>query len=213
MSAGPEGYVTIDRRVEVEKEVSKSRFICALLPVDSQEGARMELETLKKKHCNASHNCSAVITGDDRAYMRMSDDGEPRGTAGRPMLEVLKRSGLTYVMAIVTRYFGGTLLGAGGLSRAYGGVVGSALAFAQRVRVTPAERFLFTVDYSDYAKLQILSADFGAQPKVRFSDKVKAEVAVRATEAERFKIRTAQAFTGADVYKVSGTCIIRENID
>jgi uncharacterized YigZ family protein len=106
-----------------EIEIRKSRFICSVGRVESDDEARQFIAALKKEHWQANHNCSAYIVGDRGEIQRSSDDGEPSGTAGTPMLEVLRRMHLTDTVAVVTRYFGGTLLGAGGLIRAYGGVV------------------------------------------------------------------------------------------
>ena len=97
----------------------KSRFIASLRPVKTEEEALLFLEETRKKYWDARHNCYAWIIGEHGEQKRCSDDGEPQGTAGVPMLEALKHSGLTNILAIVTRYFGGTLLGAGGLVRAY----------------------------------------------------------------------------------------------
>jgi uncharacterized YigZ family protein len=213
VSAGLEGYITIEERVDVERVIKKSRFLCALMPAASPGEAKAELDAVKKEHYNASHNCSAVITGGDRAYMHASDDGEPQGTAGTPMLEALKKSGLTYVQAVVTRYFGGTLLGVGGLSRAYGGAVADAIAKAAQVRVVPADVYRFTVDYADYGKLQSVAAEFGAALTADFAGRVVAEAAIRKADAQRFGKRMAQAFMGADVYAVSGSCQIRKKIE
>ncbi len=129
------------------------------------------------------------------------------------MLEALKKSGLTYVQAVVTRYFGGTLLGAGGLSRAYGGAVADAVAKAEKVRVVPADVYRFAVDYADYGKLQSVAAEFGAVLTADFAEKVTAEGAIKKADARRFEKRMTQAFMGADVYTVGGHCQLREKMD
>lgn len=110
-----------------EIEIKKSRFICHLFRVPSEEMARARIESIRKEHWSANHNCTAWIIGEGQANQRSSDDGEPSGTAGIPMLEVLRRREVTDTLAIVTRYFGGVMLGAGGLIRAYGGSVSEAL--------------------------------------------------------------------------------------
>lgn len=106
-----------------EIEEKKSRFIARLKPVEDLSEAEAFVASLKKKYWDARHNCSAFVLGNDGSITRCSDDGEPSGTAGRPMLEVLTHSKLTNVAVVVTRYFGGTLLGTGGLIRAYTDVV------------------------------------------------------------------------------------------
>jgi uncharacterized YigZ family protein len=112
---------------EVEIDAKKSRFICTLVRVESEDAAREVIASIRKAHWQANHHCSAWIIGDRGELQRSNDDGEPAGTAGTPMLEVLRRQRLTDVVAVVTRYFGGTLLGAGGLIRAYGGAVSAAV--------------------------------------------------------------------------------------
>lgn len=126
-------YRTVRTTVEVEHEVKRSRFRCRLAPATDESAARAEVERARREHWDARHHCSAFVLGPDGATERSSDDGEPSGTAGAPMLEVLRGSGLTDVVAVVTRWFGGTLLGTGGLVRAYGEAVRSAVA-AARVR-------------------------------------------------------------------------------
>jgi uncharacterized YigZ family protein len=106
-----------------EIEIRKSRFICSIARIASDDEARSFIAALKKEHWEANHNCSAYIIGEAAGIQRSSDDGEPSGTAGMPMLEVLRKTMLTDTVAVVTRYFGGTLLGAGGLIRAYGRAV------------------------------------------------------------------------------------------
>jgi uncharacterized YigZ family protein len=106
-----------------EIEIRKSRFICSVTRVSTDEEARAFIAGLKKQFWQANHNCSAYVIGERGEIQRSSDDGEPSGTAGTPMLEVLRRMHLTDTVAVVTRYFGGTLLGAGGLIRAYGRAV------------------------------------------------------------------------------------------
>lgn len=121
-------YVLLIKGAEAELVEKKSRFIATVRPVASEEEAAAFIEEMKKKYYDARHNCSAFVIGDRGQLTRSSDDGEPSGTAGRPMLEVLLGSGIRNIAAVVTRYFGGTLLGTGGLVRAYSGVLKEALA-------------------------------------------------------------------------------------
>ena len=130
-------YITIREPAETEIVIKKSRFIGRLLRAETPEEGIAALEAVKKRHWDATHNCSAMIIGENREFMRCSDDGEPQGTAGVPMLEALKMSGLTNVLAVVTRYFGGTLLGAGGLVRAYSASVAETLKAAEKIRRAP----------------------------------------------------------------------------
>jgi len=112
-------YKTIVSYGEGEIVEKKSKFLCKIYPVHSEEEALAHIEQLKKQYWDARHNCYAYIIGKNSETVRCSDDGEPSGTAGRPMLEVLQKEELKDVLAVVTRYFGGVLLGTGGLVRAY----------------------------------------------------------------------------------------------
>lgn len=118
-----DAYRTIARDAEAEIEVKRSRFRCTLQRVGTEDDARAVVERLRKEHWDARHHCSAFVLGPDAAVQRSSDDGEPSGTAGAPMLEVLRGHELSDVVAVVTRWFGGVLLGTGGLVRAYGDAV------------------------------------------------------------------------------------------
>lgn len=122
---------TIAGAVTVENVVKRSRFIAQLAPATTMAEADAFIATVRKEHWQASHNCVALIVGPQGEQQRSSDDGEPSGTAGVPMLEVLRTRQVTDVVAVVTRYFGGVLLGAGGLVRAYGSAVSDALDAAQ----------------------------------------------------------------------------------
>lgn len=124
---GPTSYLTIARDGEVEIEVKRSRFRCTLERVEDEGSARAVVERLRKQHWDARHHCSAFVLGPDRGVTRSFDDGEPSGTAGAPMLEVLTGHEVSDVVAVVTRWFGGVLLGTGGLVRAYGDAVRAGL--------------------------------------------------------------------------------------
>ncbi len=127
MSPGPSSYLTLARDVVAEIEVKRSRFRCALVRVATEADARAVVEAARKEHWDARHHCSAFVLGPARDVERSSDDGEPAGTAGAPMLEVLRGAEVSDVVAVVTRWFGGTLLGAGGLVRAYSDAVRTGL--------------------------------------------------------------------------------------
>ena len=128
-------YRTIKENGIVEEEIKKSRFICHLKRISSESEGRDFINKIKKEHYKANHSCSAMIVGEDSFIKRSSDDGEPSGTAGIPMLSVLEKQELTNVVAVVTRYFGGIKLGTGGLIRAYGGCVANAIKEIGRVEV------------------------------------------------------------------------------
>ncbi|MDR1799184.1 MAG: IMPACT family protein [Bifidobacteriaceae bacterium] len=127
-------YVFLSGPVSNEQVIKKSRFITQLFPLTDPEAARALIQAVRKEHYQARHHCSASIVGPAGEWQRSNDDGEPAGTAGAPMLEVLRRRQVSDILAVVTRYFGGTLLGAGGLVRAYAGGVTAALDQARLVR-------------------------------------------------------------------------------
>lgn len=146
----PSAYpVTIAARVDHEFEIKRSRFVSHLQPVSSVADADAFIAAIRKEFWDARHNCVAMVTGLTGDQARSSDDGEPSGTAGVPMLEVLRRRGITDVVAVVTRYFGGIKLGAGGLVRAYGQAVSDALDLAALVRRRALVRAVVDVPHGD----------------------------------------------------------------
>ena len=147
-------YRIIQKEAHGELTEKKSRFLCRLCPISSEEEALSIIEQEKKTYWDARHHCYAYILGQKSEVMRYSDDGEPGGTAGRPMLEVLKGEELTGVLAVVTRYFGGTLLGTGGLVRAYTGALQDALSDAAPVWMCPGLSLSIRCDYQASEKLK-----------------------------------------------------------
>ncbi len=172
-----------------EIEEKKSRFIATVAPVSSEEEAVVFIASMKKKYWDARHNCSAFITGDRGEKSRCSDDGEPSGTAGRPMLDVLEGAHVTNVCVVVTRYFGGTLLGTGGLVRAYSAAVRAALDNCTLIKKLNGYLLKVTLDYNDYGKIEreaakkgylIHEKDYGENVTVSFltedADAIRADV-------------------------------------
>lgn len=137
----------------------KSRFIASICPVRSEQEALAFIERIKKQYWDARHNCSAMVIGDRQELTRCSDDGEPPHTAGRPMLDVLLGENLTNVCVVVTRYFGGTLLGTGGLVRAYQGAVSEGLRNCTIARRMVGVPLNITTDYAGIGRLQYLTAN------------------------------------------------------
>lgn len=149
-----ENYRTIRENGIHEIEIKKSRFICHLKRVESEEEAQTFIEKIKKEHWKATHNCSAYTIGMNDDIQRAHDDGEPSGTAGVPMLEIFLKRELKNVAAVVTRYFGGTKLGAGGLIRAYGGAVNEAVDQIGVVERQLQRLIDVTVTYSQSGKVE-----------------------------------------------------------
>ena len=148
-------YLTVARDVVAEIEVKRSRFLCTLVRVGDEQAARAVVERLRKEHWDAGHHCSAMRVGaPSHPVERSSDDGEPAGTAGAPMLDVLRGAELSDVVAVVSRWFGGTLLGAGGLVRAYGDAVRSALDEASTLRRSLLREHLLELDHADAGRIE-----------------------------------------------------------
>lgn len=147
-------YLTVSGYGEKEIDIEKSRFIAYVKEASTEQEAIDFIEKIKKQHWNASHNCSAYLIGEKDDYQKANDDGEPSGTAGKPMLELLKKIGLKDTVVVVTRYFGGVKLGAGGLIRAYGQAAKEGVIAAGVIKRQLHRQILVTVDYTWHGKLQ-----------------------------------------------------------
>ncbi|MBE5787917.1 MAG: YigZ family protein [Clostridiales bacterium] len=143
----PGDYKTLKMAASDEFIVNKSRFIGYASPCETEEEALAFLKSIREKHKDATHNCYAYVIGQNAGIMRYNDDGEPGGTAGMPMMEVLKARGVVNCCVVVTRYFGGILLGAGGLVRAYSHGCAIALNAAQVVKMEESQKILLDVPY------------------------------------------------------------------
>lgn len=146
---------------EGEITEKKSRFIATVRPVETEEQAAAFIAEMKKKYWDARHNCSAFVIGANQEITRCADDGEPSQTAGRPMLDVLLREGLHNVAVVVTRYFGGTLLGTGGLVRAYQKSVQEGIAHSVVIDKIPGRKMTVKTDYNGLGKIQYLLSQRG----------------------------------------------------
>ena len=149
----------LTKKIETELVVKNSRFINELFICESQSAARDLIKSQKEKYQDASHVCHAFVIGNNAEVLGMSDAGEPSGTAGRPMLDVLKGSGITNIVLTVTRYFGGTLLGTGGLVKAYGGCAKSAIEKAFE-EILEKKEFSISMDYGLYETVKRKISDF-----------------------------------------------------
>lgn len=173
----------------------KSRFIATLAPVQNEAEASCFIEEIKKKYWDAKHNCSAYVIFDDEnqgIIVRSNDDKEPAGTAGRPMLEVLTKENLVNVVVVVTRYFGGILLGTGGLVRAYQGAVKEALLAADIYTVKKGKKYCVLLEYNDFDVVQkFFQNESFIMEKIEYSDKVTFEgiFPVEKSESALIKIK------------------------
>ncbi len=190
-------YKTIARRCEARFIEKKSEFIGYLCPVQTEEQAVAFIEEIRAMHRKATHNCYAYILRENNAA-RHSDDGEPGGTAGVPIYEVLRKEGLTDVCCVVTRYFGGVLLGAGGLVRAYTKGAKDAVDAAQIKCMAEAVKLAVTVDYGLYGRLAQVFADFDARVEdERFADNVRILLHIRAENSQKLTDKLVDVCNGA----------------
>lgn len=170
-----ESYLSVYGEVEAETIIERSRFICKARRVEGEDDARAFIEEVRKAHSTATHNCYAYVASEDGNIMKFSDDGEPQGTAGMPMLEVLRNRKIMMTAVVVTRYFGGIKLGAGGLVRAYSGAVADCLNKAVIVSNELSTELKIKISYELYSvflkytsdkKLKIISSDFGGDVSI-----------------------------------------------
>ncbi len=171
-------YKTVLNKSTAEIIEKKSRFIGAAFPIENSEQANQYISQIKKEHFSARHNCYAFRLRDGTE--RYSDDGEPQKTAGLPMLDMLKKEDITDVLVVVTRYFGGILLGTGGLVRAYTASAQQALYNSQIVLMTSFCVYNIVVDYQFFERVKLLVEEFSGQiDNTEFSDNVKVSICIK----------------------------------
>lgn len=156
-----DSYLTVEGQTQIEITVKRSKFIADISHVTSYDEAVSHVNGIKKKFSDATHNCYAFISDNKGTEMKFSDDGEPQGTAGQPILEVLRKSCLYNTAIVVTRYFGGIKLGTGGLSSAYTASAVSAANAAQKVNMVMSEQYILNADYSHIAALNSIITSSG----------------------------------------------------
>ncbi|MFD5448559.1 YigZ family protein [Streptomyces sp. NPDC003470] len=198
-------YRTVPRAGVHETEINRSRFLCALAPAATEEEAQAFVASVRREHADANHNCWAYVIGADAAVQKASDDGEPGGTAGVPMLQMLLRRDMRYVVAVVTRYFGGVKLGAGGLIRAYGGAVGEALDDLGTLTRRRFRLATVTVDHQRAGKLQNELRATGREVRdVRYAEAVTIEIGLPDAEVDAFRGWLADATAGTAGFELGG---------
>lgn len=179
--------VTIKQEHTIENVISKSRFIAHIKPVFSENEAKQFINQIKQQHKEATHNCSAYTIGDQMNIQKANDDGEPSGTAGVPMLEILKKLDVHNVCVVVTRYFGGIKLGGGGLIRAYSGAVRDVIYAIGRVELRDAIPTTVTIGYDLTGKLEYeLASTSYFLRDTTYTDKVSYQIDVVQTDYEEF---------------------------
>ena len=190
-------FRTIKEDGQVQEEIKKSRFICRAKRVYSEEEARDFITAIKKEHYKATHNCSAFIVGERSEIKRTSDDGEPSGTAGVPMLGVLENHNLTNVCVVVTRYFGGIKLGAGGLIRAYAGSVALAVKEIGVVEIKEQAGIAIQMSYAQYQEYGNFLKEYNLMEfETNFTDQVDTMIYVNKEEKENIKAELVEFFNG-----------------
>ena len=190
-------FRTIKEDGQVQEEIKKSRFICHAKRVYSEEEARDFITAIKKEHYKATHNCSAFIIGERSEIKRTSDDGEPSGTAGVPMLGVLENHNLTNVCVVVTRYFGGIKLGAGGLIRAYAGSVALAVKEIGIIEIKEQVGIAIQLSYAQYQEYSNFLKEHNLiELDTNFTDQVDTMIYVDKEEKENIKATLVEFFNG-----------------
>ena len=190
-------YRTIKEDGKVQEEIKKSRFICHAKRVYNEEEARDFISAIKKEHYKATHNCSAFIVGERSEIKRTSDDGEPSGTAGVPMLGVLENHNLTNVCVVVTRYFGGIKLGAGGLIRAYAGSVALAVKEIGMIEIKEQAGIQIHMTYAQYQEYgNFLKEHNLIELETNFTDQVDTMIFIDKEKKNGIKADLIEFFNG-----------------
>lgn len=180
-----------------EENIKGSRFLSELFLISSQAEVREKIKAQKQKYADATHVCHAFICGKNAEIMGMSDDGEPGGTAGRPMLDVLKGSGATNLLVTVTRWFGGTLLGTGGLVHAYGNGVKNVLAVTKFAELVEKADFSITSDYQQYQIIKKIFEIFTLYDICEaFGEEISIKGKIAVSDSESFKQKIFDATNG-----------------
>ncbi|MCI9485978.1 MAG: YigZ family protein [Lachnospiraceae bacterium] len=207
-----QSYLEAYRGGEGELVDKKSRFIATVCPVKQEAEAVAFIEEIRKKYWNASHNCTAFCIGRGNELTRCSDDGEPGGTAGRPMLDVLLGEGVHNVCVVVTRYFGGTLLGTGGLVRAYSGAVKEGLKNSVILNKRPGKKVSVTCDYNGLGKLQYIAGQMKLPVlDTEYTDQVVSRLMLPEEDADAFMKRLTEATGGKALIETLGTPYFADN--
>ncbi len=192
-----QGFFTVWGETENTIVIERSKFICHIKGIANEEEAKAFIESVRKRHSMATHNCYAYIADDKGLVQKFSDDGEPQGTAGLPMLEVLKNKRTFKTVAVVTRYYGGVKLGTGGLTRAYSGSVAEALSIAKILNMQAGVLVKLSPDYEGYSRLVKLTANANVSVlNTEFDNAVSVTLAIKQDYFESFKALVSDAFNG-----------------
>lgn len=206
-------YKTVYCGGEAEIIEKKSRFIATVRPVKNEEEALAFIESMRKKYWNASHNCFAYVIGEHFQVQRCSDDGEPSGTAGKPMLDVLLGEEIHDVVVVVTRYFGGTLLGTGGLVRAYSGSAKEGLLASKVITKLHGQKLVVQTDYTGLGKIQYILGQRGISIlNSVYTDKVDLEILLPEADIGSVMSEIREGTNGQAIMELQNECYFA-NID
>ena len=190
-------YSTLARECKTEIIVKKSKFITSVSPVNSERDAVAFVERIRKQYWDATHNVYGFVVGENDEVARFSDDGEPSGTAGKPVFEAIKVEKVKYSVVVVTRYFGGILLGASGLIRAYGQAAHEGIREAGIVTMRLYTKVSFAIDYNNVNKVQRYLESCGhSDAQFSYQDRVFVDVDVMSTEVEKFCAEMTELLLG-----------------
>ena len=204
-------YQTVYQSGTDEIIEKKSRFIASVFPVENEDMAAGYIEQIRKKHWNATHNCFAYVIGETFEIQRYSDDGEPGGTAGRPILDVLMGQEIHNALIVVTRYFGGTLLGTGGLVRAYSGAAKAGLTASSIITKIYGTKLKIETDYNGLGKIQYILGQRGLKiTDTVYTEVVAIEVLVPQTDEERVEAEIIERTNGQALIVKLGQCFFAE---
>ena len=200
-------FTSVAKEFRHEYIVDKSRFITTIYPCTTEEEAQAFIGRINKEFWDATHNCTAYALGPKQEQQRSSDNGEPSGTAGKPMLEVLKKTGITNLAVVVTRYFGGIKLGAGGLIRAYSHSVAETLRLAPKELHTTRTQLQATIDYSLYGAVERFVQEKKLHYEASFGEHITVTILVPPTDVEDIQKELQDMSHGA------ATCTILDSIE
>ncbi|MGI6113643.1 MAG: YigZ family protein [Mahellales bacterium] len=203
------GYRTVKDYGQAEIVIKKSKFIGHIKKVEDEEQALGFIEEIKRKHWDATHNCYGYIVGEKGQVQRFSDDGEPSGTAGQPILEVLKQENLRNVTVVVTRYFGGILLGAGGLIRAYSKAARTALDKGSIIEKVPGKQLILVTDYSFIGKIknELYNLNYPVAD-IEYDSRVRITVNIKDCDVDAIKKRMLDITKGNTTIEPKGDIYI-----
>lgn len=208
-----EEYFVVEKPGQGEIIEKKSRFIANVFPVQNEEEALAHIEKIKKEYWDARHNCYGFVIGKNNEIQRFSDDGEPQGTAGKPILEVLTSGNIHNTLIVVTRYFGGTLLGTGGLVRAYGQSAKAGVENAKIVCVCDGVRFQLNCDYNSIGKIKYIMAQMNIVAEEEYGADVVLHINMKKQDFEQFRTQVVDATSGKAVFGQANSIEYKENIE